>query len=101
MTENNVPSSFAGMTPRLARRIAVDFPDCADKVVSLLQQVDPDGQDHERVLAAVVLGADGDQETLQRLIDLTALDWRDVLVNGHLANSDWALNLSKTLGPRH
>jgi hypothetical protein len=98
MDESDVFPDLGAVTPRLMRRIAADFPGRANDVVVRLQQVDPCGQDRERVLAAVVLGANGDEETLCRLIESAMLDWRDVLVNGSLADGDWADTLNHILG---
>jgi hypothetical protein len=66
--------------------------------VSLLQLVESGTQNRERVLAAVVLGAGADEDVLLRLIELSRVDWRDVLVSGGLANADWPERLNQSLG---
>lgn len=49
--------------------------------MALLQPVESGTQDRERVLAAVVLGAGADENTLMSLIEISRLDWRDVFGN--------------------
>jgi hypothetical protein len=66
--------------------------------VSLLELVESGTQDRERVLAAVVFGAGADEDVLLRLIELSRVDWRDVLVSGGLANADWPGRLDRSLG---
>ena len=79
-------------------RIRLDFPDDAERVAGLLGAVHSGNQDRERVLGAVVLGADGDLSQLQQLIELSRIDWRDVLVGGGLGNADWQTVLNDRLG---
>ena len=78
----------SGITSRVEERIRADLRKDADPIVQLLHGVESGNQDRERVSAAVVLGAEGDLGTLRQLIDLSRIDWRDVLVNGGLANTD-------------
>jgi hypothetical protein len=92
------PSVFTGVTPRLKIRIWSDFPSSAEEVVSSLRLVESGSQDRERVLAAVVLSAEADEDVLLRLIELSRVDWRDVLVSGGLANADWPEQLNRVLG---
>jgi hypothetical protein len=89
----------AAITPRLERRIRAIAGDGADAVFELLGQVESGNQDRERVLAAVVLGAGDDVARLGRLVALSRVDWRDVLVSGGLANADWPARLDALLGP--
>ena len=51
----------------------------------------------ERLGAAVVLGSHGDPEVLAQLVELAALDWRDALVAGGLADDDWPQRLDRAL----
>lgn len=94
-----LPASFRSLdlTPRLLRRITHDYPSSAEHVVAWLQQVESGSQDRERVVAAVVLAAAGDEVELRRQIALSHLDWRDVLMNGGLANTDWPQQLDQRL----
>lgn len=92
------PPVLAGVTPRLMSRIWLDFPSCAEEVASLLQLAESGTQNRERVLAAVVFGAGADEDVLRHLIELSRVDWRDVLVSGGLANADWPKRLNRVLG---
>jgi hypothetical protein len=94
---NSDAAGAIGLTQRLLMRIATDFPKCTDEVVALLEQVESGSQDRERVLAAVVLGAAGNQDWLVSLIDLSQQDWRVVLVSGGLAYDDWPEKLDRIL----
>ena len=87
-----------GITPRLHRRIAADFAGAAPQVVARLGRVDLGGQDGERVLAAIVLAAGGHHERIDAMIELAHVDWRDVLVAGGLAHTDWPQRLDRLLG---
>ena len=89
-----------GITERLLRRIRADFGEGADLVVQLLEEVESGNQDRERVIAAVVLGSRGDLESLFQLVELSSVDWRDVLVGGGLGNADWSGALDEQLGAR-
>jgi hypothetical protein len=53
----------------------------------------------ERVQAAVVLAARGDEELLTEAVDLARADWRDVLVAAGLADGNWQHRLDEVLGP--
>ena len=88
----------SGITSRVEERIRADFRKDADPIVQLLHGVESGNQDRERVIAAVVLGAEGDLGTLRQLIDLSRIDWRDVLVNGGLANTDWPTVMNERVG---
>lgn len=88
---------MATVSSRLHHRIVRDFPQAglAEEVVRLLT----DAADSERVQAAIVLAARGELVELRREVELAAVDWRDVLVNGGLAGDDWQSVLMSTLGP--
>lgn len=85
----------AELTPRLESRLARDFPasklDEARGIVSK-------SSDSERVQAAIVIAAEGSLDQLRVQADLASVDWRDVLMNGGLANADWAARLDSELG---
>ncbi|WP_256796449.1 hypothetical protein [Terrabacter sp. Ter38] len=88
---------MTAVSSRLHHRIVRDFPQAgsAEEVVRLLA----DASGSERVQAAIVLAARGDLAELRREVELAAVDWRDVLVNGGLAGDDWQSVLTSTLGP--
>jgi hypothetical protein len=86
------------LTPRLTARIGQDFPGRLDEVVEALQQANIGNQDRERILASVILGADGDMLRLQQAVALSQLDWRDLLVGAGLANADWPQRLDAEFG---
>jgi hypothetical protein len=89
--------SGRGVTERLAARVQRDFPEpgSAHEVVRLLAA----GSDSERVQAAIVFSSFGKMEWLRDALALAKLDWRDVLVNGGLANESWPAILDAELGP--
>jgi hypothetical protein len=80
------------------KRISEDFPDSEADVVTQLGEVESGNQDRERVIAALVLGASGDRDLLCQLIELSKLDWRDVLVIGGLDATNWPHILDLRLG---
>ena len=90
------------MSGRLADRVRRDFgPDEAAEVLAALEQVEfplGDLQDKERLLAAVVLLADGRREVFERAVALGRRDWRDLLVAAGLAHGDWPRRLDRELG---
>ena len=58
-----------------------------------------DASECERVQAAIVFAANGDFSELKREVELAAIDWRDVLMNGDLAGDDWQSVMDSELGP--
>jgi hypothetical protein len=93
-----VPVTPSELTPRLTVRIRQDFPVRLDEVVEALQRVDIGNQDRERILASVIIAADGDMLRLQQAVVLSQLDWRDLLVGTGLANADWPQRLDAGFG---
>lgn len=91
------PSMETGVSLRLQNRIRSDFadPDTAEEVIRMVGEAGSS----ERVQAAIVFQAAGDPEELRIALDLAELDWRDVLVNGGLADGDWEERLDQILGP--
>lgn len=85
------------MTERLSARVRRDFPEpgSAPEILRLLAEV----SDSERVQAAIVFTASGNMEWLRAELARARTDWRDVLVNGGLANEGWPAILDKELGP--
>ncbi|WP_167971311.1 hypothetical protein [Lentzea indica] len=43
--------------------------------------------------------AEGSAERLWKAVELSALDWRDVLMNGGMAYGDWPEVLDREFGP--
>jgi len=84
------------VTPRLARRIASDFPDAA--AAAEVAHLVAEAANWERVQAAIVLSAGGDLRAVHDGAALATTDWRDVLVNADLANEDWPARLDAELG---
>jgi hypothetical protein len=89
--------NMAAVSARLRARIHRDFPESssAQEVVRLLAEA----SESERIQAAIVLWANGDIDRLLDSVDLTAVDWRDVLVRGGLKNEDWPNRLEAEFGP--
>ncbi len=58
-----------------------------------------DGQDPERLQAALVLLADGRWTAWDEAVALARTDWRDLLVAAGLADADWRAVLDARLGP--
>ncbi len=89
----------SGLTPRLVARIRKDFPNDFERVISQLESAEFGNQGSERVLAAIVISAQGDLGWLRSVVELSRLDWRDVLMNGGLGHVGWSDRLDKELGP--
>ncbi|MCW2544053.1 MAG: hypothetical protein JWM40_1605 [Frankiales bacterium] len=90
------------VSARLTRWLQQHF-DAGDvvEVLSVLRDLPPGvvgGQDLERVQAALVLNTTGDVAAFQRQLALAAVDWRDSLVAGGLANAGWSRKLDAVLG---
>jgi hypothetical protein len=86
------------VSARVAARAVRDFGVRADEALSALELAETGNQDAERVHAALVLMAEGSVDRLWRAVELSALDWRDVLVNGGLADGDWPARLDRAFG---
>jgi hypothetical protein len=54
---------------------------------------------NERLIAAVVLTADGRLDGVDDAFRTAEQDWRDLLVGAGLANDDWLTVLDARLGP--
>lgn len=80
-------------------RIRRDFPNRQEDVAKILERSISGNQDRERLVAAIILSANGDMRRLHRVVELSRLDWRDALVAGGLANEDWAQRLDAEFGP--
>lgn len=87
------------VSDRVSARIGRDFGERAAEALDALELAECGNQDVERVHAALVLMADGSVDRLWQAVELSALDWRDVLMNGGLANGDWPATLNREFGP--
>jgi hypothetical protein len=74
---------------RVAARVGRDFGAAAREALGALALAETGNQDVERVHAALVLMAEGSVDRLWQAVELSALDWRDVLMNGGLAYGNW------------
>lgn len=87
------------VSKRVERRVKRDFGRGAADALSSLAQAKTGNQDVERIHAAIVLIAKGGGQRLWRAVQLSAVDWRDVLVAGGLADDDWPAVLEREFGP--
>ena len=87
---------MTAVTNRVSARLRRDFPEPgrADELVARLVTLDHE----ERVQDAIVLWANGDLRRFNDSFALAAVDWRDVLVRGGLADGDWPERLDVALG---
>jgi hypothetical protein len=88
---------MSGVSERVMRKILADFPDPGSGT-EVARQIASASED-ERVQAAIVLAAQGDLQAIQYGVELAAIDWRDLLVNGGLANENWQAVLDLHFGP--
>jgi hypothetical protein len=97
----------AVITQRLEARVRRDFgPADADVVLALLAEIGPDLvglqedlEQTERVLAAIVLVADGNSQRFLSAAESARRDWRNVLMGAELGNEGWRNRLAEVLGP--
>jgi hypothetical protein len=87
------------VSDRVAARTGRDFGARAPEALSALESAVTGNQDVERIHAALVLMAEGSVDRLRQAVELSALDWRDVLMNGGLATGDWPATLDREFGP--
>jgi hypothetical protein len=77
------------VSDRVAARVARDFGAAASEALDALALAKTGGQEVERVHAALVLMAEGSIDRLWQAVEMSALDWRDVLMNGGMAYWNW------------
>jgi hypothetical protein len=91
------------LSARLIQRIEADFPHhvavVRERLAGLDDLIEDSGQDHERLLAAVIRVAAGRLKALDQALDLARNDWRDLLVAADLADAAWSSRLSARLDP--
>jgi len=95
------------LTPRLTRKVEVDFAEVdRPAVIHALERVNlgswlstqpPVGR--ERVLAAILVLTRGELARIAESIRIAERDWRDVLVWAELGQPDWPERLDDLLGP--
>jgi hypothetical protein len=84
------------VSKRVEARVRRDFPaGDVDRVLAILEQLDPDRQSAERYHAAVVLLARGE---LERVEWAAGIDWRDAFVWSGLGGN-WYPRLDAEFGP--
>ncbi|MEU0069932.1 hypothetical protein ABZ027_10390 [Streptomyces sp. NPDC006332] len=95
-----------GLTVRVEKRIAQDFPGRDGRVVGelLAELVNHltergDREDKERIAAATLLCGRGRVDRLLDAVQLAKEDWRDVLVGAGLADPGWRERLEADFGP--
>ena len=88
------------ITPRLQRFVRDRFADRADDaLLMVVAAVDHRGWAlDERLHAAAVVFSRGDLDRLADALGVAKVDWRDLLVMGGLAGSDWQSTLDQLLG---
>jgi hypothetical protein len=95
------------VSERVQRRVRVDFPHQADRVIGsltgLTHGVFPgearDSIAVERVQVAALVVAQGNLRRLDEAVALGRTDWRDLLVAAGLADEDWQDQLEVELAP--
>ena len=64
----------------------------------MIRLVGEAGDYSERLQAAIVLYANGDDDRLRHILRSTTRDWRDTLVWAGLGRDDWPNRLNSELG---
>jgi hypothetical protein len=95
-----------GLTVRVEKRIARDFPGRDGQIVGeLLTELvhhlteRGDREDKERIAAATLLCGRGRVDRLLDAVQLAKEDWRDVLAGAGLADAGWREQLEADFGP--
>ena len=77
-------------SPRIAERLAADFGTSAPRMLSTLERLKIAQQVHpERLHAAILLAARGNQTMFQDALEHAQQDWRDLLDRAGLASDGW------------
>jgi len=77
-------------SPRIAERLATDFGGAAPRMLSTLERLKITHQvDPERVHAAILIAARGNQTMFQDAVEHAQSDWRDLLDRAGLADDGW------------
>ncbi|TMU97820.1 hypothetical protein [Streptomyces sp. DASNCL29] len=89
------------LTPRIARRVAKDFPEDNAAVIELLDELVSSlssGGPPERIAAAAVLHGQGKLDRLLEAVQTAYEDWRDVLMGTGLEHGDWPERMDREFG---
>ena len=107
MSPDEPPAVPIELTPRLARKVELDFAEVdRPAVIHALERVNlgswlstqpPLGR--ERVLAAILVLTHGEPARLAESIRIAERDWRDALVWAELGQPDWPRRVDEILGP--
>ena len=77
-------------SPRIVERLSHDFGGAAPRMLSTLERLKITSQvDPERVHAAILIAARGNQTLFQDAVEHAQSDWRDLLDRSGLADDSW------------
>lgn len=93
------PMHRTGLTPRVEQRVQQDFPGEFQLVDDILSRLRVGDTEPERLVAAVVLAADGGLSGLVRAVELASERPEALLIEAELAHPDWPKRLDDELGP--
>lgn len=84
---------------RIAERLANDFRATSPQLLGILERIKVSRQvDSERVHAAILMAARGNQTMFQDAVEHAQTDWRDLLDRVGLAGDDWAQVIDAEFG---
>lgn len=93
-------ATLAEVSARIARRVWEDFGTSADHITDSLKRLSIVGRvDHERLIAAMPIGARRDRHALDQAVALAKVDWRDVLMYTGMEQQGWERQLDEQVGP--
>ena len=77
-------------SPRITERLATDFGGAAPRMLSTLERLKVTPKvDPERVHAAILMAARGNETMFQDAVEHAQSDWRDLLDRTGLADDGW------------
>lgn len=86
-------------SPRIAERLAADFGGAAPQMLSTLERLKVTAKvDPERVHAAILIAARGNQTMFQDAVEHAQSDWRDLLDRTGLADDGWRVVVDAEFG---
>jgi hypothetical protein len=86
-------------SPRIVERLNADFGAAAHAMLTPLERLSIAQQvDAERIQAAVLLAARGNQTLFQDALEHAQEDWRDLLDRTGLADNNWRLTIDARSG---
>ena len=89
------------VTPRIERYVRATFPE--EQVATVLEllhewRISYESEPpHERLIAAVVLLAEGRADGLAVGVDIASLDWRDLLMAAGMEHDNWGTRFNEAL----